>query len=134
MPLHDVIRVDDETSDSLIRVEFAPGQDDKTLLDALHALVNTLRRGRAGNRFEEVVEVEMTTTGCQVRLRYFSDTKRQRLGLGESGYADVLINWYHKYLFATVDHVRKIQAHPFHVPDLAIYLEEPEPFDKDPDP
>ena len=56
--LNDIFQVNHGDVDRIIRVEFAPGQDDSTLLEATNVLVNILRRGRMGNRFEELIELD----------------------------------------------------------------------------
>ncbi len=134
MPLYDVIQVDEGSFDTILQVEFAPGQDDNTLLEAIKILVDVLRQGRLGNRFEELVSLNVTLASCEIRLRYYNDEKRSQLGNNDCGYSDVLGVWFLRYLFANLDKIRKIGNHPFHVPDLSIFLQDPEPFDKDPFP
>ena len=134
MPIHDVIQVDVESFDTILKVEFALGQEDYTLLEATKILIDVLRQGRLGNRFEELIALNVTLTSCEIRLRYYNDEKRTQLGITDCGYDDVLGVWFLRYLFANVDKIRKIATHPLHVPDLSIFLQDPAPFDEDPFP
>ncbi len=129
---YEFIEIDDEIFDMITDIEFSAEQNDSTILEVINRMTRILRRGRLGNRFEEVVALEITPTKCQIQLRYFTQQKRDRLGQTECGYEDVLGIWFVKYLFANVNDIRKIKSHPFGAYDLSSYLELSDPFDNDP--
>jgi hypothetical protein len=134
MSRDDIVLVDEDSFDRIVRVDFAREANTSTILEALYVLVHALRRGKAANRFEELLALEITPEFCEVRLRYFTDLKRKKLGLLEkSGYDDTLGPWFVRYVFAKVNSVYKIEKHPFYASDLSVFLEEPEPFDGDPE-
>src|SRR5688572_24045117 len=100
MPLNDIFSVEDDNVDRIVRVEFSQTPNNRNLLTGLQTMTDVLRRGANANRFEELIALKITPEFCEIRLRYFTEPKRKKLGLTERGYADPVGHWFLQYLFA----------------------------------